>query len=263
MQGRLVRDGVELAYRCVGNGPDVVMLVHGWMMSGAVYDDLAEAFGGGAENRYRLVIPDLRGAGQSEKPESGYTLAAYAADVLAVADAVGARSFVLVGHSMGGQLAQWIASSAPRRVRGAMLLCPVPASGMALPEEAKALFRNSGGNRQAQETILGMACKDLSASARERLLDVAGAIPASCIEETFDAWTGGGFAERLGAIRTPTLVVATDDPFLPPDFLRNEIVAHIRNAELSYLPGAGHYVQVERPRETAALLRAFLAGLSG
>jgi non-heme chloroperoxidase len=72
----------------------------------------------------------------------------------------------------------------------------------------------------------------------------------------------GGFAERLSAIKAPTLVVATDDPFLPPAFLRQAVVSLIRGARLAVLPGPGHYVQVERPRETAALLEAFLAGLS-
>jgi pimeloyl-ACP methyl ester carboxylesterase len=54
--------------------------------------------------------------------------------------------------------------------------------------------------------------------------------------------------------------VATDDPFLPPPFLTQAVVQPIRNARLVYLPGPGHYPQVERPAETAALIGAFLAG---
>ena len=73
--------------------------------------------------------------------------------------------------------------------------------------------------------------------------------------------TRGGFADRLGSITAPTLVVASDDPFLPPDFLRAKIVAPIARARLVIVPGAGHYPQVERTRETAAVLGAFLAGL--
>jgi pimeloyl-ACP methyl ester carboxylesterase len=265
------RDGVDLSYRSFGAGPTTVVLVHGWMVSGAVYDDLIDALGVSKEDprvvltrdRLRLVIPDLRGTGASGKPDGGYTIAQYAEDVLAVADAVRAGSFVIVGHSMGGQIAQWIAATSPERVRGAALLCPVPASGMALPDEARALFRGSGQDRQKQAAILGMACKALSDEARERLLDDAGRVAVPCIEQGFDAWSGASFADKLEAIRAPTLVVATDDPFLPPDFLRSEIVARIPRADLAYLPGAGHYPQVERPRETAAVLRAFLAGLSG
>jgi non-heme chloroperoxidase len=251
-------DGVALSYRSFGDGPTTVILVHGWMMSGAVYDDLVTALG---TNGLRLLVPDLRGTGGSGSPDSGYTIEQYARDVIAVADAASARSFVIVGHSMGGQIAQWIAAAHPERVLGAVLLCPVPPSGLPLPDDARGLFQASPGNRELQKTILGLACKDLSASALERLLDDAGKIGAPCILQGLDAWTKGGFADKIGAIKAPTLVVATDDPFLPPEFLQKTIASLIPRAGLVYLPGPGHYVQVERSRETAALLRAYLTGL--
>ena len=59
------------------------------------------------------------------------------------------------------------------------------------------------------------------------------------------------------------LVLATDDPFTPPDLLRKAIVSKIARASLAYLPGPGHYPTAERPRETAAVLRAFLTPLQG
>ena len=64
----------------------------------------------------------------------------------------------------------------------------------------------------------------------------------------------------LDMVVAPTLVVATDDPFLPPAFLRQAVVQPIRGARMTHLPGPGHYPQVERPHETAALVGAFLAG---
>lgn len=251
---------VTLSYRVLGSGPRDVFLIHGWMVSGAVYDDFIAALD---QQGLRLVIIDQRGSGASSKPASGYTIEQYAADVLAVADAVGSASFVAVGHSMGGQIAQWLAATAPQRVCGLVLLCPVPASGIPLPDDARGLFRTSGGKRDAQKIILGLACKELSDSARERLLDDAATVSTPCIEQAFDTWTKGGFAERLAAIKCPTVVLGTDDPFLPPAFLKAAVVLPIANARLAILPGPGHYVQVERPRESAALVQAFLAGLGG
>ncbi len=227
-------------------------------MSGAVYDDMIAALD---LEGLRVVVIDQRGTGGSDRPPSGYTIPEYAADVLAVADAVGSRSFVVVGHSMGGQIAQWLASTAPDRVAAQVLLCPVPASGVPLPAEAAALFRNCAQNRSMQQTILGLACKQLGESSRERLIDIGAAVAPQCIEQAFDTWTAGGFADKLSAIVAPTLVVGTDDPFLPPAFLRQAVVGPIRGARLAIVPGPGHYVQVERPVETAALLEAFVAGL--
>jgi pimeloyl-ACP methyl ester carboxylesterase len=251
-------DGTTIAYRTFGEGPLHVLLVHGWMFSGAVYDDILDSFDTAG---LRLIVLDLRGTGDSGKPETGYTLERHAKDVLAVADAVGAQSFVLIGHSMGGAIAQWIAADQPDRVRALMLMNAVPASGMPLPDDARALFRGSPGSREMQGVILNLSCKQLSDASRERLLDDAAKVSAAAIQEGFDAWSTGGFADRLGAIRAPTLVVTTDDAFMPPDFMRQTIVSHIKGARLAVLPGPGHYPQVERPRETAALLQAFLAGI--
>jgi len=250
-------DGVKLAYRVVGSGPRTVIAVHGWMVSSRVYDDLVAALDG---TGLRLVIPDLRGAGDSDKPETGYTIERYAQDILGLADDLDARSFVLVGHSMGGTICQWIAANAPARVEGMVLLCPVPASGVPFPPDAAGLFRNAH-TAEAHGAILGMACTNLSEAGRAHLLAAAATVPAGVIAEGFDAWSGAGFADQLSAVTARTLVVATDDPFLPPDFLRQAIVAKISGARLAVIRGAGHYLPVERTGETAAVIEAFLAGL--
>lgn len=251
-------DGTSLHYRVVGDGPRTVVLVHGWMVSGAVWDAMVERMD---LTGLRLVIPDSRGTGQSGKPTTGYTLAQLAQDVLTVADAAGAKRFTVVGHSMGGQLAQWVAAQEPSRVEAAVLLNTVPAAGLPLPPDAAGLFRTSAGNREKQTTIINLSCRLLQGTdIVETMLKDAANTSAVAIESIFDAWTQGGFADKLSAITAPTLVVATDDAFLPPAFLRDAVVKPIRRARLTYLPGPGHYPQVERPAETAALLSAFLAG---
>lgn len=250
-------DNTQLHYRTVGDGPRNVVLVHGWMVSGAVWNDFVELLD---TTGLRLIIPDARGTGHSGRPAAGYSLEQYAKDVLAVVDHAGAKRFTVVGHSMGGQIAQWVASAAPERVEGVVLLNTVPASGIPLPSDAAGLFRTSAGDREKQKTILGLACKQLSAPALEKTLADAAGVSPEAIVGCFDAWTAGGFADRLAHIAAPTLVVATDDPFLPVAFLKQAVVAPIRGARLTYLPGPGHYPQVERPAETAALVGAFLAG---
>lgn len=250
-------DGVKLAYRVVGSGPRTVIAVHGWMVSSRVYDDLVAAID---PTGLRIIIPDLRGSGDSDKPETGYTIERYGQDILGLADELGVGNFTLIGHSMGGTISQWIAANAPGRVDGMLLLCPVPASGVPFPPEAAALFRNAD-NAGAHTAILGMACTNLGDAAREHLLAAAATVPTRCIAEAFDAWAGANFADKLAAITARTLVVATDDPFLPPAFLRQAVVAPIAGARLAVLHGAGHYIANERTSETAALVEAFLAGL--
>ncbi|NVJ04436.1 alpha/beta hydrolase [Myxococcus sp. AM001] len=251
------KDGTSLHYRVVGEGPRTVILVHGWMVSGAVWDALVERL---ELTGLRLVIPDMRGSGQSGRPAGGFSLESLANDVLAVADAVDARRFTLVGHSMGGQLVKWVAAEVPARVEGLVLLNTVPAAGLPLPPDAAGLFRTSAESLEKKQAILGLACKQLSPESLEALVKDSMGVSPAAIEHVFDAWTAGGFADKLAAITAPTLVLATDDAFLPAAFLREAVVSKIRGARLSYLPGPGHYPQVERPAETAALVSAFLAG---
>lgn len=254
------KDGTKIAYCKHGDGVRVVILVHGWTMSGQVYDRLLEHLD---RSGLTVLVVDWRGAGDSDKPDAAdaYSLENCAGDVLAVADAEKVESFVVVGHSMGGQLAQWLTAHHPERVAGAVLLCPVPACGMALPKEAVGLFSTSGGNRESIKTILSMACKDLPEGAMDWLLDIAMRTSPAAVKHSFATWTAGGFSESLANAKAPVLCVGTEDPFLPPAFLRAEVVEKLRGSRFAYLPGAGHYVQVERPRETAAVLEAFLAAL--
>jgi non-heme chloroperoxidase len=247
-------EGLNIHYRSLGKGEPVV-LVHGWMVSGDVWDPIVDAL---VEAGKQLIIPDQRGSGSSGKPAQGYSLEQYASDLLALVDTAGLGRFKLVGHSMGGQIAQLAAAQLGDRLESLTLVCTVPASGIPLPDEAKGLFRSCGSNPEAQTAILGMACKQLDDAGRAALLASAATVSDHCIAQAFDAWTAGGFADRLGAITCKTYVLGTDDPFLPPDFLKQAVVEPIANAEFVHLPGPGHYPQTESPAATAAQLRELL-----
>ncbi|MDP3277379.1 MAG: alpha/beta hydrolase [Deltaproteobacteria bacterium] len=246
---------IEITYRTYGDGPKAVLLVHGWMVSSAVWQWLLPSLD--LKGR-RVIVPDLRGAGASGRPTESYTLAAYAQDLVAVLEDATCAQATVVGHSMGGQIAQYLAVHHADRVSALVGLCPVPASGMALPEDAKGLFRTSGGDRGKQATILSLACKSLTEERREVMLDDAATVSSAAISQGFDAWAAG-FEGDLATVAVPTLIVATDDPFLPVDFLRQSIASKVQNGRIAYLPGAGHYPQVERSAETLAVLEAFLA----
>lgn len=247
-------DGVELAYRVFGEGEQSLVLVHGWMVSGAVYNSLIEELN---MPGYRLIVPDLRVFGESSGQTNDFSLARQVEDVRAVADAAGAQTFGLVGHSMGGQVAQLFAATYPERVERLLLMGSVPASGAPLDAETYAFFHASGGNPDAQAGIFGQASLDLPPGALEDLCADAIKIPAAGIQKGLAAWTGGGFEEKLSRIKAPTLVITSDDPFLPADFLKAGIADKIKGATMAHISGAGHYIQVERCAETARAVEAF------
>lgn len=210
----------------------------------------------------RSVTPRLSIAGTAAPVPAeiaALSLDSIAAEVLEAASRAGLERFHLVGHSMGGQIAQLVAATAPERLRSLALVNPVPLGGLPLPDAVAAAFRGSGGNRTAQGAIVDQACRELASAAKASLLDDAGEIAPAWIARAFDVWTAGGDAAKLARVSCPTLVVATDDPFLPPPFLEAALVSRIATARLEVLKGPGHYPQIERPDALAAVLRAFFA----
>jgi lipase len=109
---------VELAIHRAGRGPDPIVCLHGITAQHRAFNAAARYLGPSRG----LVGVDLRGRGDSDKPESGYGLEAHAADVVRVLDHLGLRSAVLVGHSMGGFVALKTALTFPERVRALVLL---------------------------------------------------------------------------------------------------------------------------------------------
>src|ERR687893_612634 len=109
---------IELAIWRAGEGPDPIICLHGITAQHRAFNAAARYL----EASRGLVGVDLRGRGDSDKPESGYGLEAHAADVVRVLDHLGLRSAVLAGHSMGGFVALKTALKFPERVRALVLL---------------------------------------------------------------------------------------------------------------------------------------------
>src|ERR687897_305307 len=109
---------IELAIGRAGEDPDPVVCLHGITAQHRAFNAAARYLGPSRG----LVGVDLRGRGDSDKPETGYGLETHASDVVRVLDHLGLESAVLVGHSMGGFVALKTALMFPDRVRALVLL---------------------------------------------------------------------------------------------------------------------------------------------
>jgi pimeloyl-ACP methyl ester carboxylesterase len=116
-------DGQQIAYVTAGErGSPPLLLVHGWLSYAGAWDSTLEAL----KDSFYCIAPDLLGFGFSDKPAHGdYSIPTQAGRVLALADTLGIDTFALAGHSMGGQIALYIAATQPRRVRRVASVCGV------------------------------------------------------------------------------------------------------------------------------------------
>jgi pimeloyl-ACP methyl ester carboxylesterase len=263
----------KLAYAEAGAGGRPFLLVHGF--TGAK-EDFTEWLEPLAETGWHAVAPDNRGHGASEKPadESQYSFDLLADDVLALADDLwGSESpFVLLGHSMGGMVAQTVALRAPERVSGLVLMDtlhgPLPIISREELDLAKLVVREQGIDGLA--AALKERGGKLDTPAHERVLrerpgyqefndrkfaDTAPAAYAALLEAMFSS------TDRLDALRAlsmPTLVITGDQdrPIVKPSMAMAEAIP---DAELAVIPDAGHSPQFENPAAWWNALSTFLA----
>lgn len=248
---------VTLNVRSKGDGGPDVVLLHGWAVSSEVWHSVFERWPESGAGR--LLAVDLRGTGWSDKPETGYSLDDYAGDISALIDALDLKDITLVGHSLGGVIAQRVALDRPEALARLVLVCPVPASGVPLDEGQIAYFRSLGGHYDGARQVITMTMAMSADEAElERLLVAASSVSTGAFLEGFDAWRTADFGDSLGNIKAPTTVLCGGgDQILPAAFLQPAIVDRIPGATLVELAGSGHYPQLE----VADLLSETLRGL--
>src|SRR3954470_17652098 len=105
MSAVTTQDAGSISYASAGEGPPHLLFMHGWAGSGRYFDATIERLD---LTRLRAVTYDLRGHRESDPATDGYTLERIAADALAVADAAGAREFVVLGFSMSAKFCQYL-----------------------------------------------------------------------------------------------------------------------------------------------------------
>lgn len=138
---RSVNEGVGIVADDVGEG-DAVLLLHGWPDTAALWDDVAAGL---LATGARVITPDLRGCGRSDKPTevSAYAMGRLVADVLALLDEAGVASAHVVGHDWGAALAWAVATFAPTRVTSLAALAvghPTAFRSAGLEQQLKSLY---------------------------------------------------------------------------------------------------------------------------
>ncbi len=148
----IVRDGVRLAYEDRGAGKPSSVFVHGWTCDRSFFAPQAEHF----SRRHRVVSPDLRGHGASDKPDGPYSIAAAADDVAHLIEQLGLGKAIAVGHSSGGSIALQLAAVHPERVAAIVMVDPAP---FVFSPELRAGFEGleaaiEAGNREPRRQLI-------------------------------------------------------------------------------------------------------------
>ncbi len=262
------RDGTKIRYEIRGDGKPLALIM-GFSGSGRAW---TESFLELIEPRFKLLVIDNRGTGESGQPNGPWTIADMAADVIAVLDHARVDRALVFGISMGGMIAQELVLGYPGRVEGLVLGCTNCGrshSIQAAPESIAKLVPEPGlSQQQAALRALSVAVsKEFfgSPTGAAFFMRMASEMVNSPITpmETYAhqvyALSEFDSFERLKAINLPTLVITGDQDAIIP-YKNSEVLGReIRGAKLHIVKGAGHMFVWEALSEVADTIGAFLS----
>jgi pimeloyl-ACP methyl ester carboxylesterase len=256
-----------------GSGHEALVLLHGIGGRAEVWEPQLEAF----SSRYRVIAWNMPGYGGSA-PLPQLTFPALAEALEALLDTLPAKCIHLVGHSMGGMVAQEFLRHHASRLAGVCLYATNP--GIARPETPEAaeaararseeFFRRRVGPIDAGMTMRDMARSLLDQllapsapeSARAAAIESVSAVSPDVYRAAMRAFLSFDGTDVIPNIRIPTLVIAGgEDRTMPPPVVE-AMARHIPVARFEIIPGVGHLANLEDPPAFNRVLRDFLASVS-
>ena len=256
----VLASGLRLLVHQYGSGVPV-LLVHAWGETHRSFDRLVPLLAA----QLRLVVPDQRGVGGSDKPADGYSLGQAADDLVELLDALNLPSVFVVGTSSGGYVAQQIAVAHPSRLHGLVLVgAPRSLAGVGNPFGAvlgglrdpvtAADVRSINGAISFHGPVPADFLSDQDRSALT--------IPARVWREAYAGLLAATPPLDTGRIAVPTLLLWGADDSVLPRSQADALTAEISAARLVVYDDTGHLVLWERPNRVAADVLSFVAAVA-
>ena len=248
-------NGINIAYERRGRG-EPLALIHGYPLDRTTWNEVAALL----ENDFDLMIPDLRGLGQSDAVDKVYTVTDLTSDVAGLLDHLKIQKAFIAGHSMGGYVALAFALAYPNRVRGlGMISSQVLADS---PDRKQGRYQTA---KDVEEKGIGVVVDSmtpkLSADARiqafvrdviqrQKPMGVIGSLKA--MAERDDS------SDLFKSFKFPAMIIHGDADALIPVERGREMKAALPSAHYTEWKGAGHMPMMENPKAVAEALRFLL-----
>ena len=248
----------KIHYVTAGQGRQTIVFVHGWACNGGFWREQVPAFAAKA----RVIVIDLPGHGQSDKPHGRYTTDFFAGAVLAVMRDARVNKAVLVGHSMGTGVICRVYAQEPGRVAALVVVDGFLRRTKHSPEEAEkfiARYRAASYREQMAQFIRATFPNPGTELLQERtlseMLETPQYVIVSAMEEPLVAADQPDW--DLKAVNAPVLVLNAKSPFWTAEY---EAYARSLSAQTDYrvMEGVGHFLMLEKPGEFNATLTDML-----
>lgn len=252
---------LDLYFEEAGQG-EPVLLLHGLGSSGRDWELVAPRLAA----RHRVVVPDVRGHGRSDKPAGAYGVALFAKDIAALCERLGLAHVHVVGLSMGGMIAFELAVKRPDLVRSLVIVNSGPdmvprTLSMSLALGMRVFVLKHFGSRCLAALIAPkLFPKPEQAALRRRVQEALGSNDQDVYLRATQGLIGWTVLPRVGEIRCPVLCLASDRDYTPVSTKR-AYVRLLTNARLEEIKDSGHAAPMDQPEQVSASILRFLGSL--
>lgn len=261
-------EGHWIRYNVIGGGPPVV-LVHGWLLSSRIWEQLARRLA----QRFTVYTLDLTGFGESDKPASGYGVRYGSRLLYSFCAHFGISRAGVIAHDLGGDMAVKLAADHPDLV-GRLVLVAVPADESQIdlptmlwlttvPVVGPLFFMLGRLLRPVRKLWMRPFVLDPVDLPEEALEDPAQSTPAAAgktLAVTRTEISGSRLLRQAGIIKVPVLLIAGEQDRIVDPRSVSDWGQSISQAEIALLDDCGHLPMAERPGELGARILAFLTG---
>jgi pimeloyl-ACP methyl ester carboxylesterase len=244
--------GAKIHYNDVGNGKNALVFIHGWACSADFWKRSVNEF-----PNYRVIAVDLPGHGQSDKPQTGYTMEYFAKSVEAVMRDAGVKKAVLAGHSMGTPVIRQFYRLYPEKTLALVIVDGSLRTGTKEQMEQFMAPLRANYQQTAKQFVEGMTQpirdENLKQEIRAAMLATPAHVGLSAMEGMFDQkiWTND-------KINVPVLAILAESPWWKPDekdFFRS--IAP--DLDFRMWQGLSHFLMMEQPRVFNQSIKLFVA----
>jgi pimeloyl-ACP methyl ester carboxylesterase len=251
---RLFRDGIALAYEEAGSGRPPMLFVHCWCCDHGYMAPQFEHF----SRSHRVISVDLRGHGESDKPPQEYTPAGFADDLAWLCGELGVEKPVVVGHSMGGNVAFELARRHPDLPAAIVAVDStiIPAHWLIdAVRQHMATLRTPGYQEGQKAWVSGFFLPTDDDQLKQEILEGMSSLPPHVMISALDhhilSWDGAG---AVAACKVPALLISAATPATDVERMRQLCPQLV----VGQTVGAGHFNNRVVPEQVNAMIERFL-----
>ena len=261
-------EGVGIHYEEKGEGLPLVF-IHGWAMSGSVW-----IIQHGFTDRYRVIVPDLRGHGLSSAPDSGYSFENFAHDLYELFSRLNLDKAILIAWSMGVQVALQAFPLIRERLAALIFVSGTPkftasedySYGLPSVEtRGLGLRLKKDFEKAVRDFIRGMFTdEELLQGCYERMVSdkIFGKLPARlAAHASLKSLACADLRYTLSSVKVPVLLIHGSADNVCPPMASHYMTEHLPSARLEIMEGVGHAPFLSRPTEFTAILIKFIDGI--